>query len=162
MTAQDLPDINSLPYRPCVGIMLLNKRNQVFVAKRIDTRAEAWQMPQGGIDEGETAEHAAMREMYEEIGTRNATIIATSTKNYHYDLPVDLVPNLWGGKFRGQTQQWFVLRFNGTDDDINIVTENPEFSEWKWVDMKQLPDLIVPFKRQLYQQLVEKFGYLAA
>lgn len=155
-------DIASLPYRPCVGLMLLNDANQVFVAKRIDMRSEAWQMPQGGIDEGETPEQAAMREMLEEIGTNNAEIIAENSGWLNYDLPVHLVPKLWDGQFRGQKQKWYALRYRGTDADINIDTETPEFSEWKWADMRSLPDLIVPFKRELYAKLVTEFKHLVA
>lgn len=155
------PDITLLPYRPCVGLMLLNQDNHVFVAKRIDTRAEAWQMPQGGIDEGETPQEAAQREMREEIGTDNAKIIAESVGWLEYDLPEDLIPKLWDGKYRGQKQKWFALRYLGKDADINIDTETPEFIEWKWVAMKELPELIVPFKRDLYQRLVQEFQHLA-
>lgn len=150
-----------LPYRSGVGIMLLNAENKVFAAKRIDTRAEAWQMPQGGIDEGENPETAAWREMLEEIGTNNAELIAESQGWYNYDLPEDIQPTIWGGKYRGQQQKWFVMRFLGQDSEINIETDHPEFLEWKWVDMQSLPTLIVPFKRDLYQALVEEFGYLA-
>jgi putative (di)nucleoside polyphosphate hydrolase len=149
-----------LPYRPCVGIMLLNKQGEVFVAKRIDSTAEAWQMPQGGVDEGEDVEVAALRELEEEIGTNKVAIIAQSRDWLHYDLPTDLVPKLWGGKYRGQTQKWFVMRFLGQDSDINIETAHPEFSEWKWVARESLPDLIVPFKRDLYARLVEEFRHL--
>lgn len=149
-----------LPYRPCVGIMLLNAKGEVFVAKRIDSLAEAWQMPQGGIDEGENPRTAALRELGEEIGTQKAEIIAESTDWLHYDLPEHLVPKLWGGKYRGQTQKWFAMRFLGEDSDINIVTAHPEFSEWKWVAREALPDIIVSFKRDLYAKLVEEFKHL--
>lgn len=154
-------ELQHLPYRPCVGIMLLNADNKVFVARRIDTRAEAWQMPQGGIDEGEDALTAALREMREEIGTDNAEIIAESAGWLEYDLPEDLVPKLWGGRYRGQKQKWFVLRYLGQDSDIDINTETPEFLEWKWAEMQDLPSLIVPFKRALYERLVNEFRHLA-
>lgn len=154
-------DIAKLPYRPCVGLMILNRENRVFVAKRIDMRTEAWQMPQGGIDEGEDAREAVMREMLEEIGTNNAEIIAESPLWMKYELPEHLVPQLWEGKYRGQKQKWFVLRFMGEDSDINIQTDVPEFSEWKWVEMDILPDVIVPFKQALYRDLVETFRHLA-
>lgn len=147
-----------LPYRPGVGIMLFNDEKKIFVAKRIDMRAEAWQMPQGGIDKGEEPRPAAMRELEEEIGTGKATIIAESKDWYTYDLPPDLIPNVWGGKFRGQRQKWFLMRFDGTDADINIETEHPEFLEYKWIAPAELPAVIVPFKRTLYQQLVEEFS----
>lgn len=153
-------DIARLPYRPCVGLMILNPQNQVFVAKRIDTRSEAWQMPQGGIDEGENPQQAALREMKEEIGTDNADFIAETQGWLEYDLPHHLVPQLWEGKYRGQKQKWYALRYLGDDSDIDINTDTPEFTEWKWVDMAALPDIIVPFKRQLYTQIVEQFRHL--
>ena len=147
----------NLPYRPGVGIMLLNTENQVFVGKRIDTVSEAWQMPQGGIDEGEEPLEAAIREMMEEIGTDKACMVAESNGWYNYDLPDHLIAKLWGGKFRGQRQKWYCLRFMGNDSDINIATDHPEFCEWKWAEIKELPDLIVPFKRELYQAIVNEF-----
>lgn len=152
--------MSTLPYRPCVGIMLVNNQGNVFVAKRIDMISEAWQMPQGGIDEGEDALPAALREMQEEIGTDKAEVIAQSKEWLAYDLPADLVPKMWGGKYRGQKQKWFLLRFTGSDSDINIHTQHPEFSEWRWADMHTLPDIIVPFKRELYAKLVAEFSPL--
>ena len=149
-----------LPYREGVGIMLVNKTGHVFVARRIDSTSEAWQMPQGGIDEGEEPQVAALRELMEETGTNKATIIAESAKWYAYDLPAHLVPKLWGGRYRGQRQKWFAMRFEGEDGDINIETEHPEFCEWKWIPIRQLPEIIVPFKRQLYQVLVDEFAPL--
>jgi len=146
-----------LPYRPGVGVMLVNKERKVFVAKRIDMTSEAWQMPQGGIDEGESPEAAVRRELKEEIGTDKAEIIKASEGWYYYDLPQDLIPLVWGGKFRGQQQKWYAMRFLGEDSDIDIATEHPEFLEWKWVSADTLPDLIVPFKRVLYQALVDEF-----
>ncbi len=152
----------NLPYRPGVGIMLLNDNNHVFVGKRIDTTSEAWQMPQGGIDEGEDASVAALREMLEEIGTDKANTIAESKDWYYYDLPEYLIPKLWGGRFRGQKQKWFMLRFTGTDSDINLQTAHPEFNQWQWAEMHNLPNLIVPFKRDMYQAIVDEFsGYLS-
>jgi putative (di)nucleoside polyphosphate hydrolase len=151
-----------LPYRPCVGIMLLNPAGKVFVAKRIDMTVEAWQMPQGGIDKGEDTKIAALRELEEEIGTNKAIIIAEYENWLTYDLPNELVGKVWKGRYRGQTMKWFVMRFSGSDKDININTEHPEFSEWKWVDINSLPDIIIPFKREIYSTLVEKFSPLAS
>jgi putative (di)nucleoside polyphosphate hydrolase len=149
-----------LPYRPGVGIMLIDAKGRVFVARRIDSTSEAWQMPQGGIDEGEDAPTAAMRELLEETGTDKAVIIGESSQWHAYDLPDHLVPRLWGGRYRGQKQKWFAMRFEGVDSDIDIETEHPEFCEWKWIPIQQLPEIIVPFKRALYQTLVDEFSPL--
>lgn len=151
----------SLPYRPCVGLMLLNARGDVFVAQRLDMPSDAWQMPQGGIDPGESVRAAGLRELREEIGTDDAEILAESEDWFRYDIPDALIGKLWGGKYRGQEQKWLVLRFTGTDADIDLETEEPEFSRWKWVDIEHLPDLIVPFKRSLYVELVTRFRPLA-
>ncbi len=150
-----------LPYRPGVGMMLLNRDGLVFIARRIDNTAEAWQMPQGGIDAGEDPRAAAIRELGEEIGTSDAEIIAESAEWYTYDLPDHLVPKIWGGKFRGQRQKWYVMRLLADDSAINIATDHPEFLEWKWAKVETLPDVIVPFKRDLYAALVREFGHLA-
>ena len=152
---------DDLPYRAGVGMMLLNAQGQVFVAKRIDMTSEAWQMPQGGIDDGELPEIAALRELREEVGTDSAIILAESSDWYYYDLPDELVPVIWGGKYRGQKQKWFALRLQGDDSLIDIAGEHAEFSEWKWVDVHELPDIIVPFKRDLYSALVNEFSHLA-
>ena len=149
-----------LPYRAGVGIMLLNSEHHVFVAQRLDMRSDAWQMPQGGIDDGETPLEAAYRELEEEIGTAKADVLAKSTNWYHYDLPDTLVPNVWNGAYRGQKQQWFVMRFTGAENDISLETEIPEFSTYQWVKPTQLPGLIVPFKRKLYEALLEEFTEL--
>ena len=151
-----------LPYRRGVGLMLLDRHGQVFVAQRIDTPSAAWQMPQGGIDPGETPRQAALRELYEETGTDKVEILAESRDWLRYDLPADLRPKLWGGRYRGQEQKWFALRFLGTDADIDIDGEQPEFSAWRWTDLAEIPDLIVPFKRPLYQRLVAEFGDVVA
>ena len=148
---------STLPYRLGVGIMLLNPDGEVFVGQRIDTRSEAWQMPQGGIDEGEQPQIAAMRELLEETGISNVSIIHESHDWLTYDLPDRLIPQLWGGQFRGQKQKWFLMRYLGKDSDINIHTEEPEFSVWKWIAPSDLPALIVPFKQQLYKDIVETF-----
>lgn len=147
-----------LPYRPGVGVMLVNNRNEVFVGRRIDTRSEAWQMPQGGIDEGETPDEAVLREMQEEVGCNKAKIIAESKNWFYYDLPEHLVPKLWDGKYRGQKQKWFLMRFLGEDKDIDIDGPHPEFMAWRWVDSEQLPHIIVPFKRKLYKSIMKEFA----
>lgn len=153
--------MQSLPYRLGVGVMLLNKEGLVFVAKRIDMVSEAWQMPQGGIDQGEEPLACARRELKEEIGTDKAVLLKESPKWFTYDLPKELIPKIWGGKYRGQKQKWFAMRFTGENTDINLQTEAPEFSAWQWIPLQQLPDIIVPFKRELYQQLIEEFRDVA-
>jgi putative (di)nucleoside polyphosphate hydrolase len=152
---------NDLPYRSGVGLMLFNTAGQVFVARRIDTEAEAWQMPQGGVDDGETPEDAALRELEEEIGTNKAEIIAATADWIRYDLPPDLIGKAWKGRFRGQKQKWYALRYLGTDADINLATDHPEFNAWRWVPFDQLVDLVVPFKRDLYRAVVEEFRAIA-
>lgn len=154
-------DPATLPYRLGVGLVLFNAKGLVFGARRIDTEMDAWQMPQGGIDDGETPEQAAMRELEEEIGTAKAEIIAATQDWLSYDLPRELVGNVWKGRFRGQKQKWFALRFTGTDSDIDIHTAHPEFSEWRWLPLEDLVELIVPFKRDLYQAVAAEFAPLA-
>ncbi len=147
-----------LPFRPSVGLMIVNKNCEVFVGKRIDTKIEAWQMPQGGIDDHEDPDIAAFREMEEEIGTNEGIIICRSSKLYSYDLPSYLIPKLWDGKYRGQKQQWYLIKFTGEDKNINIRNSAvPEFIEWKWTKIEELPDIIVPFKRDLYIAVIEEF-----
>jgi len=153
--------IAALPYRPCVGITLFRQDGKVFVAQRIDNPGPAWQMPQGGIDDDEDPLKAAWREMKEEIGTNKAELVGESRGWLEYDLPHDLVPKIWKGRFRGQRQKWFAFRFEGTDKDIDIATKHAEFSAWQWVDFTTVPDLIVPFKRDLYRLVVAEFQHLA-
>ncbi len=155
-------DKSALPYRPCVGIMLANRSGLVFVGRRIDrpnSEPDAWQMPQGGIDPGEDDNVAVIRELGEETGLAAAhvDIIARAAEEHRYDLPDDLVGKIWGGRYRGQAQRWFLLRFKGEDSDIDITTHHPEFDAWQWVEADRLVDLIVPFKRTLYRQVVEEF-----
>ena len=149
-------------YRPGVGAMLFNAQGQVLVAQRIDNPGPAWQMPQGGIDKDEDPEIAVMRELEEEIGTRNAEIIAETEDWLYYDIPDEISAKLWKGKYKGQRQMWYALRFMGNDQDIQLdAHSHPEFSTWKWVDLDSVPSLIVPFKRDLYQQIVEAFRPVA-
>ena len=137
--------------------MLLNQDLKVFVAKRLETTSKAWQMPQGGINEDETPETAALRELKEEIGTDNIIIIARSKRKYAYDIPASLIGHFWNGQFRGQRQIWYLMKFLGEDNEINIDTANPEFSQWKWVDIERLTKVVVPFKRDVYKGVVEEF-----
>lgn len=156
-----MTDPADLPYRPCVGVMLVNADGLVFVGKRIDNKeGDAWQMPQGGIDEGEELHAAALRELWEETGvTENrATIIAQAKEELLYDLPDELIGKLWSGRYRGQRQCWLLVRFNGSDADIQLdAHQPPEFCEWKWVSPDELPELIVPFKKRVYRAVVEEF-----
>jgi putative (di)nucleoside polyphosphate hydrolase len=155
-----MTDPATLPYRPCAGIMLLNREGKVFVGQRIDTTVEAWQMPQGGIDDGEDAETAAIRELGEEIGVtpEHVALIAVAPGEFLYDLPPELIGKVWKGKWRGQRQRWFLFRFLGEDTDVNIATPHPEFMTWRWIDPTDLPRLIVPFKKELYEQVLAAFA----
>lgn len=147
------------PYRLGVGAMIVNAEGSVFVAQRIDTPGDAWQMPQGGIDEGEDPERAVWREIEEEIGTTAMEIMAQSTDWLVYDIPEPLRSTLWGGKYRGQKQKWYLMRFLGNDANVNLDHHHkPEFSQWKWAELKEVADLIIPFKRPLYEQLVAEFA----
>jgi putative (di)nucleoside polyphosphate hydrolase len=153
-------EIAQLPYRPCVGVMLVNTRGHIFVGQRKDRDQDAWQMPQGGVDPGETTRDAAIRELWEETGVieKLITVEAESLGLIAYDLPHELVPKIWKGRYRGQEQKWFLFRFHGADDDINIATEHPEFSEWKWMPKEELVANIVPFKRAVYEQVLAEFS----
>lgn len=154
LSAESAADPASV-YRRGVGIMLLNHEHKVFVGRRVDTKSDAWQMPQGGLDENEEPREAAFRELREEIGTDNAQIVAESKTWLRYELPPELRMR-WKDRWRGQQQKWFVMRFRGTDSEINVATEHPEFAAWKWVPIEQLADLIVSFKRQLYVDLLQE------
>ncbi len=155
-----MTDIASLPYRPCAGVMLRNREGHVFVGQRLDSTLEAWQMPQGGIDPGEDPLEAAYRELWEETGVERhlVTLVAEAPEELWYDLPDDLVGKVWKGKWRGQRQRWFLFDFAGQDADVNIATAEPEFRAWRWVEPCALPELIVPFKRELYRQLLNVFA----
>ncbi|HUN47788.1 MAG TPA: RNA pyrophosphohydrolase [Stellaceae bacterium] len=144
-------------YRRAVGIMLLNAAGEVFVAQRLDFAQDAWQMPQGGIDQGEEPLAAAFRELKEEIGTDRADLIAESKRWLTYDYPPELRGRAWRGRYRGQIQKWFALRFTGSDGDIDLETAHPEFRAWKWIAPQELPRLIVAFKRQLYLDVMLEF-----
>ena len=149
-----------LPYRRCVGVMLCNPQGQVFVGQRIDSEIPAWQMPQGGVDPDEAPRVAALRELWEEVGVPAdlVTIEAETAGWLRYDLPVDLVPRVWKGRYRGQEQKWFLMRFQGRDAQIDIATEHPEFSEWRWLPPADLVDHIVPFKREVYERVLAEFA----
>lgn len=159
MSGGNPPNISDLPYRRGVGAMLFNGAGKVFVGLRSGSRyPDSWQMPQGGIDAGETPLQAVMRELKEETGTAMADLIAETGTWLTYDLPEDLAGVSWGGKYRGQMQKWFALGFTGKDSDIDINADGkPEFSDWRWVGMEELPGLIVPFKRRLYDDLIAEF-----
>ncbi|WP_373084331.1 RNA pyrophosphohydrolase [Sneathiella sp.] len=147
----------TLPYRPCAGMMVINDKSKVLVGRRLDMVSEHWQMPQGGIDPDEDPLEAAYRELEEEIGTRNVTLLHRLDNWLTYDLPDNLVGKIWKGRYCGQQQKWFLFRFLGDDGEINIKTVHPEFSEWKWADINDLVHLIVPFKRDLYETIVREF-----
>lgn len=156
-----MTDPAALPYRPCAGVMLINASGQAFVGQRVDTTMEAWQMPQGGIDAGEDALSAAIRELGEETGIapEQVELVAEAPGEFFYDLPPELVGKVWKGKWRGQRQRWFLFRFLGQDDDIDIATDHPEFRAWRWIGPADLPQLIVPFKKKLYEDVIAAFSH---
>ncbi|MGL9717424.1 MAG: RNA pyrophosphohydrolase [Wolbachia sp.] len=145
-------------YRPCVGIMLLNKQGRVFVGKRFDS-SFYWQMPQGGVDDGEELEQAALRELLEEVGTDKAEIVAKNKGWTYYNLPEEVVPTCWNGRYFGQKQRWFLMKFYGEDKDINInYTDHPEFKEWCWQSVDDLIASAIPFKKEVYKTVIEEFS----
>ena len=146
----------NLPLRSGVGIIVLNKDNKIFVAKRIDNPKDYWQMPQGGVDEGEDFLAAAFRELEEETSIKNVKLIKEIDEEISYELPNNLLGIIWKGKFRGQKQKWFLMRYLGKDEDINIKTKNPEFLDWKWIELDEITNVVVDFKLHVYQLLKEK------
>ncbi len=159
--ARKTVDPGTLPYRPCVGVLLFNASGLVFVGRRIGT-PDGWQMPQGGIDEGETVREAGLRELEEETGTADAKVVAETRDWLTYDLPSELIGKVWKGRWRGQRQKWLACRFTGRDADIDLDTEHPEFDAWEWVAVERLPTLIVPFKRPVYEAVVAELAPVVA
>lgn len=151
---------NQLPYRQGVGMVIINNQYKIFLGRRVDTKIPAWQMPQGGIDLGETPSKAAMREMEEEIGSSNGRIIAETHNCYSYNIPTFLIPKLWNGNYRGQRQKWFLIKYEGDDSGINLDAHEPEFAEWQWADYDSVIDLAVPFKKKLYNAVLNEFEHL--
>ena len=149
-------EYENLPYRSGVGIVVLNKENKVFVARRIDNPKNFWQMPQGGVDKNENYLNAALRELEEETSIKSVELIKELDGLITYDLPDHLLGIIWKGRYKGQTQKWFLMRFVGSDNEINIKTKHPEFLEWKWVDLKEITELVVSFKLELYKEVQSK------
>ena len=171
-SAKGSQDRKDLPYRSCVGVMLLNRDGLVFIGRRHTESSDsvsdgyAWQMPQGGIDPGEDPYRAALRELYEETSVRSVSLLAEAPEWYAYDLPTMVAGRAWRGRYRGQNQKWFAFRFEGDDSEINIHQpggghHRPEFDEWRWEEMHRLPELIIPFKRSVYERVVSAFTPLA-
>jgi len=154
-----MKDLSGFGYRPAAGIMLVNREGKVWVGQRLDSKLEAWQMPQGGLDEGEDPQDGALRELEEETGIRRdlVEIVARCPHELTYDLPEDLIGVVWKEKWRGQRQTWFLARFLGTDEDVNLQTPDPEFRAWRWAEVDDLPAMIVPFKKKLYEDVIEAF-----
>ena len=152
-------ELQALPYRPNVGVMMIDGRGMIFAARRLDSPVPAWQMPQGGIDAGEDPRAAALRELEEETGVAPALVqVLDETPDWlSYDLPPELLGKMWKGRYRGQTQKWYLLRFLGRDEQIDLEQEHPEFSEWRWVTADEMIEAIVPFKREIYRQVVAAF-----
>ena len=146
-------------YRPCAGVMLVNAEGKVFVGQRIDSRLDAWQMPQGGVDDGEDASAAALRELGEETGiaSEHAEFVAQAPGEYYYEIPAEMVGKVWKKRWLGQRMRWFLFRFTGADSDVNIATAHPEFRQWRWAEVDELEHIIVPFKRDLYRDVVAAF-----
>ena len=153
-------DHKELPLRTGVGIVLLNKKNKVFVGKRIDNPKNFWQMPQGGVNQNENLLHAAKRELEEETGIKSVELVKELKEWLQYDLPKNLLGKIWEGKYRGQNQKWFIMNFIGKDDEINIKTKNPEFLDWKWIKIAELPKIAVNFKIELYKKIKEELESL--
>ena len=149
-------EFQNLPYRSGVGIVVLNKNNKVFVARRIDNPKNFWQMPQGGVDKNEDYLSAAYRELEEETSIKSVELISELDGLITYDLPDHLLGIIWKGRYKGQTQKWYLMRFTGNDEEINIKTKHPEFLEWKWVELDQITDLVVKFKLELYKEVKDK------
>ena len=150
-------NVDDFRYRPGVGIVLLNSKGEVFVGRRIDLEEEAWQMPQGGINEGENARQAAFRELREEIGTASVEVLAEASGWFYYEVPEELASKAWSGRWKGQRQKWFVMLFKGRDSDIDLATEHPEFCAWRWAPVREVVELAVSFKRQLYLNVIREF-----
>ena len=155
-----MSDNNKLPLRTGVGIVVLNSKNKVFVAKRKDNQAENWQMPQGGVENDEGLINAMRRELMEETSIKNITVIREIDYWLEYELPKNLVGIIWKGKYRGQKQKWFIVKFLSEDNEINVNTKNPEFIEWKWINIKELPDVIVDFKKHIYEKILNELKKL--
>jgi putative (di)nucleoside polyphosphate hydrolase len=166
-----MPSYESLPYRPCAGMAVLNREGRVFIGRRLNgpehvDATHVWQMPQGGVDPGEDTYKAALRELYEETNIRSVEKLGEIPEWLTYDIPREIVGQAWNGKYRGQTQKWYALRFTGSDSEIDVAhpaggAHKPEFVEWRWEPMQNLPALVVPFKRQIYERVVKEFSKFA-